>query len=415
MSSRNLSNEELNTLFPIRNFSDSSKDELQKHIKTELIPTDSVLFSAGSNDNQQTFLLEGKLSLKLGANNERIIEGGQIEARFPIDHNNPHKATATALSPLVIFSVTSSIIDKLMNEQPITSHAVETEIIETNDDSLLYNQLYFEVTQEMQAGKLLLPSIPETAVKVRSAISDPHITSDKIAKITLQDPAITAQLIKVANSPLFRGRERIEALPVAITRLGLQAISNLITSFTMRMVFNAKTKDIKDLISMLWLHSRDVAGICAVIAKKLKGFDPDKAMLAGLVHDIGAIPILTHADKHPNLIKNIQEVKGTLEKLTPVIGKMVLEKWNFTEDFVEVATKANHWQRKTDQPADYTDLVIVAQLLSYRNTPLQNTHPEPSSVPAYERLTKQLKQADDTIDVVEHSAEEISQIKQLFN
>jgi len=415
MSSRNLSHEELSTLFPIRNLSENSKTLLQENVKTERITAGTVIFSAGSDDEKQIFILEGKVSLKLSANNERIIEGGQIEARFPIDHSNPHKATATALSPLVMFSVTNSMLDELMNEQPITNNILETEVIETSDDSLLYNQLYFEVIQEMQANKLSLPSIPETAVKVRSAVSDPNITSEKIAKITLQDPAITAQLIKVANSPLFRGRERIEALPLAITRLGLQAISNLITSFTMRMVFNAKTKDIKNLISMLWLHSRDVAGICAVIAKKLKGFDPDKAMLAGLVHDIGAIPILTHADKHPNLTQNTQEVKDTLEKLTPVIGKMVLEKWNFTEDFVELATNANHWQRKTDQPANYTDLVIVAQLLSYRNTPLQNNHPEPSSVPAYERLTKQLRDPNDSIDVIEHSAEELSNIKQLFN
>jgi len=415
MSTRNLSNEELNILFPIRNFSDTSKAQLQENIKTEQIPVGTTLFSAGSDDDRQIFLLEGKLSLTLGANNERIIEGGEIEARFPIDHNSPHKATATALSPLVTLSVTNSMIDNLMNEQHINHDSSDIDILEANEDSLLYNQLYFEVTQEMQADKLALPSIPETAVKVRSAISDPHITSDKIAKITLQDPAITAQLIKVANSPLFRGRERIESLPVAITRLGLQAIANLITSFTMRMVFNAKTKDIKDLISTLWLHSRDVAGICAVLAKKLKGFDPDKAMLAGLVHDIGAIPILTHADKHQNLCENIQDVKDALAKLTPVIGKMVLEKWNFTEDFVEVATNANNWQRKTDQPANYTDLIIVAQLLSYRNTPLESKHPEPSSVPAYERLTKQLRDPNDTIDILESSAEDLSNIKQLFN
>ncbi|OUR81721.1 metal-dependent hydrolase [Cycloclasticus sp. 46_120_T64] len=415
MSIRNLSHEEISSLFPIRNFSDNSKSQLQTSIKTELIPAGTVLFSAGSDNDCHTFLLEGKLKLKLGRDNERVIEGGQIEARFPIDHNSPHKVTATALSSLIVFSAKNSLIDNLMNEQQVSSHDSGMDIIEAGEDNLLYNQLYFEVTQEMQADKLLLPSIPETAVKVRSAISDPHITSEKIANITQQDPAITAQLIKVANSPLFRGREKIEALPLAITRLGLQAVSNLITSFTMRMVFNAKTSEIKGLISILWLHSRDVAGICAVIAKKLKGFNPDKAMLVGLVHDIGAIPILTHADKHPNLTENIQAVKDTLEKLTPLIGKMVLDKWNFTDDFTDAAINANHWQRKTDQPANYTDLVIIAQLLSYRNTPLQSKYPEPSSVPAYERLSKLLRDQNDSLDVIENSQEELNNIKQLFN
>ncbi len=414
MSIRKLTNEEVDSLFPIRNFSDNSKQQLQEMVETTHFDANSILFSAGDTDEHQIYILNGKVQLTLGGSKERIVEGGQIEARFPLDNNSPHQATAMALNEVTVLSVKRSTLDDLLNEV-VPGDTDSIDVLEESEDSLLYNQLYFEVTQEMQADKLELPSIPETAIKVRTAISDPHATSHTIAQITQQDPAITAQLIKVANSPLFRGRERIEALPPAITRLGLKAISNLITSFTMRMVFKAKTKDVKDLISTLWLHSRDVSGICAVLAKKLKGFDVDKAMLAGLIHDIGAIPILTHADKHPNLITNKTDVQQTLKKLTPVIGKMVLEKWNFTEDFIELAIHAENWSRKTDQPANYTDLIIVAQLLSFKNTPLQDKYPEPWSVPAYDRLSKLLRDPDDSIDILESAQEELMNIKQLFN
>lgn len=415
MSIRNLSDEEINALFPIRNFPDNKKLHLQNTFETEDVPAHTVLFSAGSTDEQQIYLLEGKARLTIGQHNERIIEGGQVEARFPIDNNSPHKATMTALEPLTILSINRATLNSLMDEQPSSEQNADNSILEEKEDSLLYNQLYYEVTLEMQADKLELPSIPEMAFKVKKAISDPDISSNRIAQIAQQDPAITAQLIKVANSPLYRGREKIEALPPAITRLGLKAIGNLITSFTIRMVFKAKTKEIKGLIAKLWLHSRDVAGISAVMAKKLKGFDTDKAMLVGLVHDIGAIPILTHADQHPNLMNNVNEVEQTLEKLTPIIGKMVLEKWNFTEEFLEVATNAENWDRTTDQPANYTDLVIVAQLLSFRNTPQKDNYPEPSSVPAYIRLTKLLKDPSDSLDVFVSAPEELADIKQLFN
>tara|TARA_R110002074_G_scaffold228259_2_gene399994 strand:+ start:203370 stop:204617 length:1248 start_codon:yes stop_codon:yes gene_type:complete len=415
MSIRNLTNEEINALFPIRNFPDNIKQHLQDTFKTEEVPAQTVLFSAGSTDGQQIYLLEGKVRLTLDKHNERIIEGGQVEARFPIDNYARHKATATALEPLTILSIERATLNDLSSEQPTSSYSADTSILDEKEDSLLYNQLYYEVSIEMQAGKLELPSIPEMAFKVQKAISDPDISSDNIAKIAQQDPAITAQLIKVANSPLYRAREKIEALPPAITRLGLKAIGNLITSFTMRMVFKAKTKDIKNLIAKLWLHSRDVAGICAVMAKKLKGFDADKAMLAGLVHDIGAIPILTHADQHPNLMNNIKEVEQTLEKLTPIIGKMVLEKWNFTGDFIEIAIDAENWDRTTDQPANYVDLIIVAQLLNFRNTPQKDDYPEPSSVPAYTRLTKLLKDPNDSLDVFVSAPEELANIKQLFS
>ncbi len=415
MSIRSLTNEEMNMLFPIRNLPDNSKSHIQSTIKTESVQANTTIFNAGSQDEQQVYLLEGKICLTLSNNDERVIEGGQMESRFPIDNKNPHSATAITKTSSTIFYITRSLLDDLMNEQlPDIGHDTMS-VIDESSESLLSNQLYFDVTQDMQAGKLELPSIPETASKVRKAISNPNISSDGIAKITLQDPAITAQLIRVANSPLFRGREKIESLPPAITRLGLKAVANLISSFTMRMVFNASTPEIKTFISQLWLHSRDVAAICAVIAKKLKGFDPDKAMLAGLVHDIGAIPVLTHADKHPNLLSNKKELRQTLNELTPVIGKMVMDKWNFTEEFSEIATHAEQWNHQSNQSGDYTDLIIVAQLLSFKNTPEQDKHPTPSSVPAYNRLTKQLKDPEDSIDVLENSQEELALIKQLFS
>jgi len=413
MTIRNLSNEEINSLFPIRNLSDNSKKRLQESIQTEELGANSIIFSAGSNDEKQIYILEGKLQLSSAQTSERVIEGGQVEARFPIDNNTPHQATAIALEPLTILSIKRSFLDELVNE---TSPAgTGDNILDKNDEALLYNQLYFEVTQEMQADKLELPSIPETAIKVRSVIADPEASSEKTAQVIQQDPAITVQLIKVANSPLFRGRDKIEALPAAITRLGLKAVGNLATSFTMRMIFNAKTIDVKKRITSLWLHSRDVASACAVLAKKLKGFDADKAMLAGLVHDIGAIPILTHADKHPSLMENPQEVENTLSKLTPIISKMILEKWNFTKEFSELALNAENWSYEPEQVSHYTDLIIVAQLLCFKNTPLQERHPAAESTLAYQRLTKLLKDPADSLDIIENSQEELANIKQLFN
>ena len=377
-------------------------------------PANTIIFSQGSNDTRQIYLLEGKVKLTDGSNRERIIEGGGIEARFPIENNIPRSATAVALSPVSFFVIEKQALEDLMNNETVAVTTENVEVEEVHEESLVYNQLYFEVSQEIQNNRLEIPSIPDTAIKVRKAISDHNISSDKIASITQVDPAITAQLIKVANSPLFRGREKIESLPPAITRLGLKAIGNLITSFTMRMVFNAKTKDVKQQISQLWLHSRDIAGICAVMAKKLKGFDADKALLAGLVHDIGAIPVLTHADKHPNLMSNIKEVNNAVTKLTPMVGKMVLEKWNFTEDFHSVALHAENWQRETDTTGDYADLIIVAQLLSFESTEQSDKYPMADSTPAYGRLEALLKDPSDSIRVTENAHDELLDIQQLF-
>ncbi|PCH85531.1 MAG: metal-dependent hydrolase [Piscirickettsiaceae bacterium] len=416
MESRKLKKDEISKLFPIRNLSDSKKQHLLDNYQTIEAPANTVIFSQGSNDTRQIYLLEGEVRLTSKKTNHRIIKGGALESRFPMGNSSPRKDTAVAITPVSFFVIEKSELNKLNDDKAPVSSSVNVQFEEQeSENSLAYNQLYFEVSQEIQNNRLEIPSIPDTAIKVRKAISDHNISSDKIARITQVDPAITAQLIKVANSPLFRGREKIESLPPAITRLGLKAIGNLITSFTMRMVFNAKTKDVKQHISQLWLHSRDVAGICAVMAKKLKGFDPDKALLAGLVHDIGAIPVLTHADKHPNLMNNASEAMQAVAKLTPTIGSMVLKKWNFTEDFQSVALHAENWQRETDQPGDYTDLIIVAQLLSYENTNNKDQYPMADTVPAYQRLVALLKDSADSIRVTENARDELIDVQQLFN
>jgi len=164
MSIRSLTNEEMNMLFPIRNLPDNSKSHIQSTIKTESVQANTTIFNAGSQDDQQVYLLEGKVCLTLSNNDERIIEGGQMESRFPIDNKSPHSATAITKVPSTIFYISRSLLDDLMNEQlPEIGHDTMG-VVDESSESLLSNQLYFDVTQDMQAGKLELPSIPETMV-----------------------------------------------------------------------------------------------------------------------------------------------------------------------------------------------------------------------------------------------------------
>lgn len=410
MSERTLTQDELNGLFPIRNFSENNKKHLEENIITQSVNAGELLFSINDEDTDQIYILEGKITLIGADNQERTIQGGQMEARFPLANQVPRKATAKAQTALTILRIEKAEIDNLLNNE-VRGNDNGMEVTDESTESFLYNQLYFDVTHEMQSDRLQLPSIPEVANKVRHAIAKEDVSSETIAKIVQLDPAIAAQLIKVANSPLFRGREKIESLPNAITRLGLKAIRNLITSFTMKAVFVAKTKLVSDRMHELWFHSRLTAAVCAVLASRLKGFDVGKAMLAGLTHDIGAVPILTHADMHPNLITNVLEVNHTVSQLKPIIGEMIMRKWNFPDEFADIAKNSENWNRDSDEKADYIDLVLIAQLLSYQGTPMMNKLPEIDSIPAYQRIIDQLRSPDYGIEVLDSAREEINEVQ----
>ncbi|MGR9116056.1 MAG: HDOD domain-containing protein [Gammaproteobacteria bacterium] len=284
-----------------------------------------------------------------------------------------------------------------------------------NTADLAKNRLYHDCFKYMQSDKLQLPTIPDVAFKIRRAINDHKANNAKIARVVQIDPSITARLIRIANSPLYRGRRKIESCPEALTRVGLKAAQDIITSFAMKAVFQAKSPVIRKKMIDLWSHSSYVAAISAVFAHKTPGFDPDKAMLAGLVHDIGVVPILTHADKHPGIIENPKDLAETVRKLRIDIGVQIIRKWDFPQDFEDVIINAENWYRDSGSDADYADIVMISQLHSFIGKIDIKKMPKIDQLPAYKKLAYGQLDADASISILDAAKDEIENIRQMLN
>ncbi len=281
--------------------------------------------------------------------------------------------------------------------------------------SLAKNQLYQDCYKFMQSDKLALPTIPDVSVKIRRAINDDKANNSKIARVVQVDPSITARLIQISNSPLYRGRRKIESCPEALTRLGLKASQDIITAFAMKAVFSAKSAVIRKKMQELWAHSSYVASISAVFAHKTPGFDPDRAMLAGLIHDIGIVPILTYADKRPDILTNPKDLADTIKNLRAKIGVQIIRKWDFPVDFEDVIKHAENWYRKGEEKADYTDIVIIAQLHSFIGKIDIKKMPKMDELPAYKKLMAGKLDADKSINVLDEAKDEIEHIRKMLS
>ena len=112
----------------------------------------------------------------------------------------------------------------------------------------------------------------------------------------------------------------------------------------------------------IWKHSREVAALSFVLAKITPGFNPEHALLAGLLHDIGAIPIITYADKHPDILEEKCDLDLLINQLKGEVGAAILTKWNFSEDLVATAREAENWLR---QPGENLSTVILSSWLNY--------------------------------------------------
>ena len=246
-------------------------------------------------------------------------------------------------------------------------------------------QFYDELLADLEHNRLVLPTLPEVALKVRDVVDDPDSSIGDLVKIIVSDPALSARLIQVANSPLMRAGRQIESVDAAVSRLGMRIVRDLATSMVMQQMFQA-TSDVTDQrLRQLWEHSTEVAAICHALAGQFTKLNPEQALLAGLVHDIGAMPILTKAEDFPELLQDEKALDWVIKELHPRIGGAILRSWNFPPDLVDVAEQHENMGYNS-AATDFVDVVIVANLQSYLGSGHPMAEQDLSQVPAFAKL-----------------------------
>ncbi len=218
------------------------------------------------------------------------------------------------------------------------------------------------LVQRIEDKGLLLPTLPDVALKVRALAEDPHSSARDLAGAIALDPAIAARLVQIANSPLYRGLEPITSLPQIVTRLGLRTISQLVISISMQQSHQARTPIIQQRMRRHWEFSTQVAALAQMLARREAHLQDDQALLAGLIHAIGALPVLAIAEELPKLLHHPELLDALARELQPRLGAQILRAWDFPRPLMDVVLHAQDIQRDHPGPADYVDVVIVAIL-----------------------------------------------------
>jgi len=137
-------------------------------------------------------------------------------------------------------------------------------------------------------------------------------------------------------------------------------------------------------------------------------------MLAGLLHNIGSLPILSYAEKYPVILSDPDMLNSIIEKVGGKIGAMILEKWHFDKAFITVATEAHDWERDPGPEVDYCDIVVLAQLYSFIDTPQMDQHPLIDEVPAFSKLPFGKLGPKMTLKIVDTAQQDIEEIKSVL-
>jgi len=243
-----------------------------------------------------------------------------------------------------------------------------------------------QIEEKIATHQLVLPSMPDIFVKIRTIVDDPKSNLSQISKIITRDPSLTARILKVSNNALYRRDREISSLQNAVSRMGLKLIKTLVTSHTITQMFNQPSGLLKPFFTRLQKHSTVVSAHAFAIAKNYSQINPEDALLAGLVHNIGYLPMAKCLDTIPEIANQPDLLIEIMGKLHNQVGEMVLKSWSFPLNIIKSSVDYVNQFRKGSATIDLTDIVIIAGLNTYRGTDHICTLPDWSQYPAFQKI-----------------------------
>ncbi|HET6397621.1 MAG TPA: GGDEF domain-containing protein [Pseudoxanthomonas sp.] len=180
-----------------------------------------------------------------------------------------------------------------------------------------------------------LASPPGVALQIIELAQDPNADLGATARVIGLDPALSARMLRVANSPLYAGRRRVETLAQALTMLGLNATLSLALGFSLVHGLRGRNGTAVEQ-ERIWRRSVLAALAARLLGERLGVQRVEDLMLAGLLQDIGGLALLQVAPEDYAALRARAPDNAAL---------MRLEREAFGADHAEVgAWLARHWQ-----------------------------------------------------------------------
>lgn len=242
-----------------------------------------------------------------------------------------------------------------------------------------------EVRDAIDGGALVLPTLPDVAVRVNALLESDSCDAAQIAQVIALDPGIAARVIVAANSAYSQSRAPVDTLPAAVTRLGMRFTRAMVNRIALEQMFSAHSRMLHKVATDIWLESVRVGALCDALTRyRSSTVGADEALLAGLLHLVGSLPVIRLADESPGRFDNEPGIGDVVRLLQPEIGYYLLEEWGFAKSVSDVAMATKNPMRSHGGATDVLDVVLVARRLL--RLPFLNEVPDGKALPAFDRL-----------------------------
>lgn len=236
-------------------------------------------------------------------------------------------------------------------------------------------ELYQAIAADLSSGEIVFPTSVQVALKLRQALEDPDCHVELAAKLISAEPVLAARVVAVANSVAYNrsGRE-ITDVRTAVSRVGFSTLRSLAMGLATRQLAAGSGGESRALANRLWEHTAHVASLARALARHVTHVDPETAMFAGIVHEIGGFYLLSRAESMPELLEGA--FADWVEAGEIEVGRAVLKKLavpNMVAEAIE-----GFWEGYLAMPpTSLSDTLLLAEELAPVASPLRQ--PDPAS------------------------------------
>lgn len=226
-----------------------------------------------------------------------------------------------------------------------------------------------DIAKDLSSEEVTFPTFLDITFQVRTALKNPNLNVDQLAKLVGAEPLMSAKIIRMANSVALNpsGRE-IADVKSAIVRVGMEAVRTVSFAVAMEQLLHSKQMHVFEAVSQkLWEHTAHVAALARTLARKVAKINGDEAMFAGLVHDIGVFYLLSRAANFPELVNDKPELHALLTGWHDNIGHALLSALGQPEAIL-VAVQEHETDREIAEVKTLSDVLYVANKIANRSS-----------------------------------------------
>jgi HD-like signal output (HDOD) protein len=210
-----------------------------------------------------------------------------------------------------------------------------------------HKDLIQRVEQQLQDDSLQLPGLPDIAWQVQQAVADPNMTLPKLATLISKDAALSARLVKIANSAWLGRPVKAENLPQAVMRLGFWQIRNVALGMALEGLYESTSEVVKDELAATWQQSIQLTAAAVTLLNhsphaQAKALHSHTLALACISSRIGVLPLLTEIERNPSTFDDMEAFRVAKRDLTTPLGVNILEAWHFNAEIVRLQKE---WRR----------------------------------------------------------------------